>query len=68
MRFSFVFLAASAFIAAWAQPKFTNSEFGTLTAGKAFTLTWSNAQGPVTITLKNGNPGALQTVMTVAST
>lgn len=39
----------------------TNSDF-TIRAGQPFTITWTDAQGPVTITLKNGDSNNLQTV------
>jgi cobalamin biosynthesis Mg chelatase CobN len=35
--------------------------------GKPFELTWSEAQGPVTINLKGGESGNLQTIETLAS-
>ncbi|KAK2030874.1 hypothetical protein LX32DRAFT_637749 [Colletotrichum zoysiae] len=44
----------------------TNSNFD-IEAGKPFTITWSDAQGPVTLTLKNGPSTNLVTVQSIAS-
>jgi len=60
MKFSIGAILALA-AAVLAQPKFTNSDF-TVTEGEPFTLTWSNAQGPVTIKLKTGPSTDLKTV------
>lgn len=60
MKFSVGAILAFA-AAVLAQPKFTNSDF-TITEGEPFTLTWSNAQGPVTIKLKAGPETDLTTV------
>ncbi|PQE29826.1 extracellular matrix protein [Rutstroemia sp. NJR-2017a WRK4] len=65
MQFKNIFLAASAFAGALAV-QFTNSNFD-LTAGQPFTLTWSGADGPVTIFLKDGASTDLKTVSTVGS-
>ncbi|KAM3078119.1 hypothetical protein ACMFMF_004529 [Clarireedia jacksonii] len=66
MQFKSLFLAASAFAAALANVQFTNSNFE-LTAGQTFTLTWSGANGPVTVLLKDGASTDLKTVMTIGS-
>ncbi|PQE24815.1 extracellular matrix protein [Rutstroemia sp. NJR-2017a BVV2] len=65
MQFKNIFLAASAFAGALAV-QFTNSNFD-LTAGQAFTLTWSDAEGPVTVLLKDGASTDLKTVQTLGS-
>ncbi|KAK2046980.1 hypothetical protein LZ31DRAFT_551776 [Colletotrichum somersetense] len=44
----------------------TNSNFD-VEAGKPFTITWSDAQGPVTLTLKNGPSTNLVTVQSIAT-
>jgi hypothetical protein len=50
-----------------AQAKFTNSNFDVV-EGEPFTLTWDNAEGPVTITLVTGPSGNLKPVTVVTST
>jgi hypothetical protein len=58
---------AVALLAAIAQAvQFTNSGFD-VEPGKAFTITWSGATGPVTIKLKNGPPTNLKDVATITS-
>lgn len=44
----------------------TNSNYD-VQAGEPFVITWSDAQGPVTLTLKNGPSSNLQTVQTITS-
>jgi hypothetical protein len=66
MQFSSALIAAVAIGFANAAA-FTNSAFNGITAGQSIDLTWTNATGPVTINLKNGPSGNLQTVSTVAS-
>ncbi|KAF6808117.1 hypothetical protein CSOJ01_07723 [Colletotrichum sojae] len=44
----------------------TNSDFS-ITAGEPFTITWSDNQGPVTLTLKNGPSTDLKTVTTITT-
>ncbi|KUI66869.1 hypothetical protein VM1G_02044 [Cytospora mali] len=46
--------------------EFTNSDYA-VTAGKTFTLTWADASGPVTITLKDGPSTNLKDVEVLAS-
>lgn len=46
---------------AWAV-QFTNTNFDGITAGKPFDITWTDAAGAVTLTLKNGDSDNLQTV------
>lgn len=66
MQYSTLFLTSA--LAALAQAvEFTNPTFATITAGKPFEITWTEASGPVTIILKNGPPAALQTVSTIQS-
>ncbi|KAH9888245.1 Ser-Thr-rich glycosyl-phosphatidyl-inositol-anchored membrane family-domain-containing protein [Xylariomycetidae sp. FL2044] len=45
----------------------TNSDFSGIEAGKAFDITWSDAEGPVTLKLKDGASDDLQDVMTLTS-
>jgi hypothetical protein len=45
----------------------TNSAFDGIEAGKTFEITWTDAQGPVTLTLKNGAEGDLKTVGVLTS-
>ncbi|RYO91330.1 hypothetical protein DL766_001999 [Monosporascus sp. MC13-8B] len=45
----------------------TNDDFSGIKAGEPFTITWADATGPVTITLKNGPADALNTVSTITS-
>ncbi|KAG9231182.1 Ser-Thr-rich glycosyl-phosphatidyl-inositol-anchored membrane family-domain-containing protein [Amylocarpus encephaloides] len=66
MQYSSILLAAVAAGVANAVA-FTNSAFNGITAGQPIDLTWGNATGPVTITLKNGASTDLQTVSTITS-
>jgi len=52
--------------AAFAKVILTNTQFN-VAVGKPFTITWADATGPVTLTLKDGDEGNLQTVSTIAS-
>lgn len=61
MKFSVTAMAILAAIAE-AAVQFTNSNYE-ITAGEPFTLTWSGATGPVTITLKNGPNDDLKDVV-----
>lgn len=45
----------------------TNSNFSDIEAGSTFEITWDDAEGPVTLTLKNGASGDLKTVQTITS-
>ncbi|TEY74398.1 hypothetical protein BOTCAL_0073g00370 [Botryotinia calthae] len=65
MQFSTLFLTAAAATLASAV-KLTNSGFA-VTAGSPFTITWEDAEGPVTLLLKNGPSTALTTVSTIGS-
>ncbi|TGO40277.1 hypothetical protein BHYA_0039g00180 [Botrytis hyacinthi] len=65
MQFSTLFLAAAAATLASAV-KLTNSNFA-VTAGTPFNITWSEAEGPVTLVLKSGPSTALTTVSTIGS-
>jgi hypothetical protein len=61
------FGAVLAFAAAvLAQPKFTNSNFD-VEEGEPFTLTWQDAEGPVTITLVTGPARNLEAVTTITT-
>jgi hypothetical protein len=65
MKFSVGTLVAFA-AAALAKPILTNSNYD-IVEDEAFTIKWSNAQGPVTITLKTGPSTALKTVTTIVA-
>ncbi|PVH84282.1 hypothetical protein DL98DRAFT_546936 [Cadophora sp. DSE1049] len=68
MQFSYALIAAAACAVANAVI-ITNgpASFVGVTAGKAFNISWSGAEGPVTLTLKTGEANALTTVSTIAS-
>ncbi|KAI1099406.1 Ser-Thr-rich glycosyl-phosphatidyl-inositol-anchored membrane family-domain-containing protein [Jackrogersella minutella] len=61
--FASILLAA---LPAWAV-QITNSNFDGIAVGKPFEITWSEATGPVTLTLKNGASDNLQTVGEITS-
>jgi hypothetical protein len=65
MHHTGVFLVITASVAAAA--KFSNTEFGTISAGSPIVLTWFDASSPVTIKLKNGASAALNDVSTIGS-
>ncbi|KAF7872300.1 hypothetical protein EAF04_003224 [Stromatinia cepivora] len=65
MQFCTLFLAAAAATLASAV-QLTNPSFG-VTAGTPFNITWSDAQGPVTLVLMNGPSTSLNTVSTIGS-
>ncbi|ESZ98558.1 hypothetical protein SBOR_1008 [Sclerotinia borealis F-4128] len=65
MQFSTIFLAAAAATLASAV-QLTNPSFA-VTAGSPFNITWSDAEGPVTLVLKDGPSTALTTVSTIGS-
>ena len=50
--------------AALAKPSLTNSNYD-ITEGDPFTFTWSDAEGPVTITLMTGPSDNLKPVKTI---
>lgn len=52
---------------ATAQVILTNSDYSGIEAGEPFTITWSDATGPVTLTLKNGPADDLSTVSEITS-
>ncbi|KFY63779.1 hypothetical protein V496_03734 [Pseudogymnoascus sp. VKM F-4515 (FW-2607)] len=66
-------LIASAFTAlaaaqSTAANPFTNSDYSAISAGQAFTITWSpTTTGPISLVLVKGDPTALTTVSTIAS-
>ncbi|KAH6723477.1 hypothetical protein BKA61DRAFT_586540 [Leptodontidium sp. MPI-SDFR-AT-0119] len=68
MQFSFALVAAAACAVANAV-SFTNgpASFVGITAGRALNISWADATGPVTLTLKTGEANALTTVSTIAS-
>lgn len=43
----------------------TNSNFDDIEAGSTFEITWADAEGPVTLTLKNGPEDDLKDVETI---
>ncbi|KAI0409428.1 Ser-Thr-rich glycosyl-phosphatidyl-inositol-anchored membrane family-domain-containing protein [Xylaria palmicola] len=45
----------------------TNSNFDDIEAGQTFEITWDEAEGPVTLTLKDGEEGDLQDVATITT-
>lgn len=66
MRFTARFLAISAALSqVLALPVLTDPSY-VVTEGKAFDITWTNATGAVTLTLKNGASTDLGTVSTIA--
>ncbi|OBT71095.1 hypothetical protein VF21_09821 [Pseudogymnoascus sp. 05NY08] len=72
MRFITVFIASAFTVLAAAQSSaanpFTNTDYTSISAGKAFTITWSpTTTGPVSLVLVKGDPAALTTVSTIAS-
>ncbi|KFZ18444.1 hypothetical protein V501_01221 [Pseudogymnoascus sp. VKM F-4519 (FW-2642)] len=72
MRFTTVFFAGAFTALAAAQSSaanpFTNTDYTSISAGKAFTITWSpTTTGAVSLVLVKGNPAALTTVSTIAS-
>ncbi|KAI1131269.1 Ser-Thr-rich glycosyl-phosphatidyl-inositol-anchored membrane family-domain-containing protein [Nemania abortiva] len=50
-----------------AKVQLTNSNFDGIEAGSTFEITWSGAEGPVTLTLKNGSSDDLQDVETITT-
>lgn len=46
----------------------TNSNFDGIKAGSTFKITWDDAEGPVTLTLKNGVSGDLKDVEPITGT
>ncbi|KAI1274414.1 Ser-Thr-rich glycosyl-phosphatidyl-inositol-anchored membrane family-domain-containing protein [Xylaria sp. FL0933] len=50
-----------------AKVQLTNSNFDNIEAGSTFKITWDDAEGPVTLTLKNGSEDDLKTVETITS-
>ena len=68
MQFSSALLAA-AILAVAKAVEITNTatELANITAGVPVTITWSGAEGPVTLLLKDGPATNLQTVMSIGS-
>merc|ERR1712098_160383 len=68
MQFSYALIAAAACAVANAVI-ITNgpASFVGIQAGRALNITWADAEGPVTLTLKTGEANALTTVSTIAS-
>lgn len=65
MKFTAALMAVLAAVAS-AEVTLTNSDYD-IKAGEPFTIEWTGADGPVTITLKNGDPLNLQTVDVIDS-
>lgn len=63
---SFTSVLVAGFAALAQAVQLTNTNFN-VQAGQAFEITWSDASGPVTLTLKNGPSTDLKTVSTIAS-
>ncbi|OHF01356.1 extracellular matrix protein [Colletotrichum orchidophilum] len=63
---SFTSVLVAGFAALAQAVQLTNSNFN-IQAGQPFVITWSDASGPVTLTLKNGPSTDLKTVSTIAS-
>ncbi|KAL2070892.1 hypothetical protein VTL71DRAFT_13918 [Oculimacula yallundae] len=68
MQFSFALIASAALAVANAVI-ITNgpASFVGIQAGKALNISWANAEGPVTLTLKNGEGNDLKNVQVIAS-
>ncbi|KFZ03749.1 hypothetical protein V502_10692 [Pseudogymnoascus sp. VKM F-4520 (FW-2644)] len=71
MRFTTTLIASAFTVFAAAQSAanpFTNTDYSTISAGQAFTITWSpTTTGSVSLVLVKGDPAALTTVSTIAS-
>lgn len=69
MKYSVAATLAALVAYVQAKAEFTNTQadFAAISAGKDFTLTWSGAEGPVTILLKTGPSDDLTTVQTITS-
>ncbi|KAK1476112.1 hypothetical protein CCUS01_05216 [Colletotrichum cuscutae] len=63
---SFTSVLVAGFAAMAQAVQLTNTNFN-VQAGQAFEITWSDASGPVTLTLKNGPSTDLKTVSTIAT-
>ncbi|WQF77809.1 hypothetical protein CDEST_02823 [Colletotrichum destructivum] len=63
---SFTSVLVAGFAALAQAVQLTNSNYD-VQAGEPFTFTWSDAQGPVTLTLKNGPSNNLNTVQVITS-
>ncbi|KAI0433678.1 Ser-Thr-rich glycosyl-phosphatidyl-inositol-anchored membrane family-domain-containing protein [Xylaria sp. FL1042] len=50
-----------------AKVQLTNSNFDNIEAGSTFEITWDDAEGPVTLTLKNGSEDDLKDVETITT-
>lgn len=66
MKFTAGFLAVVAAAAPALAIELTNTAYA-VEAGKPFTLTWADSEGPVTVTLKNGASTDLKDVEVIAS-
>jgi len=68
MQFSSLLLAAATLAIAQAV-EFTNTaaQLEAITAGTPVNITWTDASGPVTLLLKDGDANNLQTVLTIQS-
>ncbi|KAG8164835.1 hypothetical protein KVR01_005110 [Diaporthe batatas] len=66
MKFTAGFIAVVTAAAPALAIQLTNTAYA-VEAGQPFTLTWSDSEGPVTITLKNGASSDLKDVQVIAS-
>ncbi|EEY18788.1 predicted protein [Verticillium alfalfae VaMs.102] len=69
MKYSVAVTLAALVAYVQAKAEFTNTQadFAAISAGEDFTLTWSGAEGPVTILLKTGPSDDLTTVETITT-
>ncbi|KAL9944484.1 hypothetical protein ACHAQF_006584 [Verticillium nonalfalfae] len=69
MKYSVAATLAALVAYVQAKAEFTNTQadFAAISAGEDFTLTWSGAEGPVTILLKSGPSDDLTTVETITT-
>lgn len=61
-----LFAFSAAISQALAKVILTNTNWNTVTEGQPFTITWSEANGPVTLLLKDGPSTDLATLATIA--
>ncbi|KAI1660187.1 Ser-Thr-rich glycosyl-phosphatidyl-inositol-anchored membrane family-domain-containing protein [Daldinia decipiens] len=67
MKVSFITTILAALPAWVSAVAITNTNFNGIQAGKAFEVTWSDAVGPVSLTLKDGPSDNLKTVSEITS-
>ncbi|TVY24609.1 hypothetical protein LHYA1_G006408 [Lachnellula hyalina] len=66
MQFTSLLFAAAALVGVNAAVNLTNTDY-VITVGETFSIGWAGAEGPVTLTLKNGAALDLKTVSTITS-